>query len=227
MRKRSEHFTPSLSNPVLFFFTEGENTEPNYIHNIIEDRIKNVKSIQTKNDIRKCIHVNKGKTGNDPKTLVEDAIREADIDTENYNCFCVFDNDNRLENKGNEQGNLLNAFALANSHHIKIIFSNPSFEYWALLHFEDTNACMDQNNAIKKLKTYMSSYSSRRKFLDYSLLKSAENKASERAKRYRSYDKDLKRLTSTTNPSVKDNPSTNADIIVSVIDDFIRKFPSR
>ena len=33
MRKRSEHITFSLSNPVLFFFTEGENTEPTYIYN--------------------------------------------------------------------------------------------------------------------------------------------------------------------------------------------------
>lgn len=227
MRKRSEHITFSLSNPVLFFFTEGENTEPTYIHNIIEDRIKNVKNIQIKKNIRTCIHINKGKTGNDPKTLVEDAIREADIEADNYNCFCVFDNDNRLENKGKEQKNLINALDLANRCHVKVIFSNPSFEYWALLHFEDTNACMDQNDAIKKLKTYMSSYSSKRKILDYSLLKSVENKASERAKRYRSYDKDLKRLTSTPNPNVEDNPNTNADIIVSVIDDFIRNFPSR
>lgn len=227
MRKRSEHFTPSLSNPVLFFFTEGENTEPTYIHNIIDDRIKSVKSIQTKNDIRKCIHVNEGKTGNDPKTLMEDAIREADIDTENYNCFCVFDNDNRLENKGKERENLLNSFALAKERHIKIVFSNPSFEYWALLHFEDTDAPMDQNKAIDSLRKLMKGYSRKNKTLNFSLLKLNETSAFERAKRHRIYDKNLNDLKETPNPKVDENPNTNADIIPFIIDKFISIFLSR
>lgn len=227
MRKRSEHFIPSLSNPVLFFFTEGENTEPTYIHSIIDDQINMVENIQIKNDIRKCIHVNEGKTGNDPKTLVEDAIREADIDTENYNCFCVFDNDNRLENKGKERENLLNSFALAKERHIKIVFSNPSFEYWALLHFEDTDAPMDQNKAIDLLINHMKPYSKKTKILNYSLLKPNETVAFGRAKRHRTYDKDLKCLKETPNPKVDENPNTNADIIPFIIDNFIKNFLSR
>lgn len=224
MRKREQFYTLRNSYPTLFFFTEGENTEPGYINDIIRDRLSNIKDTALRKKIATCIHINERKTGNDPKTLINDACESAIINNEKYNCFCIFDNDLKLENGGEEFSRLQSAFNKAMSRSIKIIFSNPSFEYWFVLHFENTTMPMNQDEAIKKLNKFFKSYSQDGKRIPYSELKRNESEATKRAQQHRSFDKDLQLLKATPLPQKDSNPNTNADIIPFIIDDFIDCF---
>lgn len=220
MRKRSAQPQDRSSYPLLFIFTEGENTEPQYINAVIEDRLKIVEQTITKTKIRKNIRINEDKTGNDPQTLVENAVSiQRQLNADNCYFLCIFDNDMRIDTKGKDFDRIKKAFDIAKNHEVDIIFSNPSFEYWALLHFKDTSAPMDQTEAINQLKKYVKKYD--RKLLDYSLMQLTEKSATERANKYRAYDKIPKKL-----DQVKENPNTNADIILEVIQKFIAEFTS-
>jgi len=104
----------------LWIFCEGEKTEKNYFLKLrTEERIRRLK-------VKSC-----GST--DAKGIVNHAIsfKKTDRNFEDGDSVCcIFDRDNN----SNEQ--LEQATSLANHNNITIIFSNPSFEYWILCHFE-------------------------------------------------------------------------------------------
>jgi len=96
-----------------------------------------------------------------PKTLVEVALtrkkhaeklakRDKD-DTHRYDeVWCVFDVD--------EHPNIAEARQLASSNDIRVAISNPCFELWVLLHFQDHTATMDRKKLRKRLKTHIPDY---------------------------------------------------------------------
>jgi hypothetical protein len=69
----------------------------------------------------------------DPKTLVEEAIRlrDAQTDPPYDHVWCVFDKDD----SGAEQFH--EAIAIAGRNGVEVAYSNQAFEFWLLLHFED------------------------------------------------------------------------------------------
>lgn len=69
--------------------------------------------------------------------------------------WAVFDGDeHRLSDpKGWEA-----AFRLAEKEHVRLAVSNPSFELWFLLHFEDQFAPLDAKAALEKLKRHVPRY---------------------------------------------------------------------
>ncbi len=69
--------------------------------------------------------------------------------------WCVFDCD---DNKDHE---LRAAADYAQKHHYRIAYSNPSFEYWYLIHFERQNSYLKDSDtviSILKDKGYLADY---------------------------------------------------------------------
>ena len=109
---------------VVLIVCEGEKTERFYLESLREDlklRKANVKIIGR---------------GADPKTIVDDAIKEFEKsrDAPYDKVYCIFDQD--------QHQSFQSALNEVNRHQRKIpmhaIVSIPCFEYWILLHFEDT-----------------------------------------------------------------------------------------
>ena len=68
--------------------------------------------------------------------------------------YCIFDTDiDPNKNKIIEE-----AIQLANKNNIKIITSSPCIELWFLIHYEYTTANMNNEEVIKRLKTYYLKY---------------------------------------------------------------------
>ncbi|MCK4730151.1 MAG: RloB domain-containing protein [Candidatus Aenigmarchaeota archaeon] len=111
----------------LWIFCEGEKTEKNYFNKLkIDKRVSrlNIKVISPKNS--------------DAVGIVKYAVNHVDSKgfQEGDIIYCVFDRDNNSDQK------LQQAENFAKTNKIKIIFSNPCFEYWILSHFEYyANSC--------------------------------------------------------------------------------------
>lgn len=96
-----------------------------------------------------------------PKTLVEIAVkrkhestsaarRERDDNLKFDEIWCVFDVD--------EHPNVSEAKQQARDNGIKVAVSNPCFELWALLHFQDQRAYIDRHNIHDLCRQYMPGY---------------------------------------------------------------------
>lgn len=119
--------------------------------------------------------------GEDPKALVEralsmkkDAEREArrrDDDFLRYDeVWCVFDVDDHTR--------LHDARQQARDHGIELAVSNPCFELWALLHFQDQTAWLDRDRLRSFLKRHLPDY---RKALPFQFLRPGYAEAVRRA----------------------------------------------
>lgn len=94
----------------------------------------------------------------DPVKMVKSLAKEIERRGIDLNAgdkaYCVFDTD--TDQRKNRQ--ILEARRIANDLGIEIITSNPCIEYWFLLHFVNTNAIMDSDGVITKLKRYIPNY---------------------------------------------------------------------
>ena len=99
--------------------------------------------------------------GGVPKTLVEraaarkraanrDARRQRDEFLRYDMVWCVFDVD--------EHPHLLDARQQARDNGIDLAVSNPCFELWALLHFQDQTAYLERGEARRRLKEHIPGY---------------------------------------------------------------------
>jgi hypothetical protein len=99
--------------------------------------------------------------GGVPKTLVERAVqkkkaearkaqREGDKRLGYDAVWCVFDVD--------EHPNLPDARQQALANEIELAISNPCFELWALLHFQDQGAPLERGHARQLLKKHLPKY---------------------------------------------------------------------
>lgn len=113
-------------------FCEGEASEPDYVNGL--KRLPNIRG-------NTAINIEIATERGVPLTLVRLAIDRA-ADDEVDECWCVFD----VEWPKNHP-NLKAAIALARDHGIRVVVSNPCFELWLLLHFEDQTAFMDTDGA--------------------------------------------------------------------------------
>jgi hypothetical protein len=119
--------------------------------------------------------------GGTPKILVERAVerkREADAkarklkdDNQKYEeVWCVFDVD--------EHPLIPEAKQQANANGIHLAVSNPCFELWALLHFQDQSAHIDCAKVLRLCRRLMPGYEKR---LDYETLRPKYPEALKRA----------------------------------------------
>lgn len=79
-----------------------------------------------------------------PMTLVRRAVARA-ADDEVDECWCVFD----VEWPRNHP-HLAEAMRLAEAHGVRLAVSNPCFELWLILHFEDQTAFVSTDEAERR-----------------------------------------------------------------------------
>ena len=203
MVKRSFQKTRGVMNrqqkALILFGLEGKNkTEKQYFSNF--------KQIQDKYLIRWA-------SGNatDPVGIVENIKK--DILQKNLKAgdraFAVFDIDiDPLKEDVVEK-----ARNLAKEHNIELITSNPCFEVWFVLHFEDSTASYNSSkDVINKLRTYITGY---KKSDDvFKVLQGRMKAAILRAKKLRAYHKNNK-----TCKLSEQNPVTGVDQVVELLCD--------
>lgn len=123
----------------LVVFCEGERTEPEYLNAL--KRQPSVRDLAAV-DLR----VETGQGGSVPRTLVaiasEARRRAIDEDAEIDEFWCVFD----VEWPRNHPG-LDEAVKAAHANGIQLAISNPCFELWLILHFQDHAAWLDNKQA--------------------------------------------------------------------------------
>ncbi len=122
--------------PKILIVCEGENTEPSYF-NQFRLSSATVKSVGE---------------GYNTKSLVQRAIQLAE--RSNYDqVWCVFDKDDFPDKDFND------AIKLATKNKFSIAYSNQSFEYWLLLHFNDhQGGAMHRSICCDKLNEHLSEY---------------------------------------------------------------------
>jgi hypothetical protein len=116
-------------------FCEGEASEPDYINAL--KRLPNVRG-------NTSINIEVATECGVPLTLVRQAIDRA-RDDEVDECWCVFDVE-----WPQQHPNLATAIRLAEENGIRLAISNPCFELWLILHFEDQTAFLNTDGAEKR-----------------------------------------------------------------------------
>ncbi|MBX7173917.1 MAG: RloB family protein [Pyrinomonadaceae bacterium] len=97
----------------------------------------------------------------DPENIVKYAVEIRDREKKEKNwltedqIWAVYDGD---EHKAVNINNWKNAINLANEQDINLGISNPSFELWYLLHYQEQNAAIDRHETFRKLKTHLPYY---------------------------------------------------------------------
>lgn len=139
----------------ILIVCEGEETEPSYFR-AFQHEVRNP-----------CVHVEIADETGVPRTVVEaaqrlkddadgEATRQRDDNLRYDEVWGVFDIDDHP--KINE------AQDIARAHGIHLAISNPCFELWALLHFQDQRAHIARDKARRALKRYLPHYD---KVLDF------------------------------------------------------------
>lgn len=126
----------------ILIICEGEKTEVNYFKEIRIDKRISDKLVQIKN----C------SLGTNPKKVLECAIKESGYKRGKFENFdevwIVIDRD--------EHHDFVETVLDAKIKNINVAHSNPCFELWLLLHFENQTAHIERQNVISKLSKHMS-----------------------------------------------------------------------
>jgi hypothetical protein len=127
----------------LAVFCEGTETEPDYLEALKrEPAVRDTAAVDLRIETRR--------SGSVPLTLVRKAvdardrarIEESEIDE----FWCVFDVEWPINHP-----DLRDALELARANEISVAVSNPCFELWLILHFQDRSAWLD-NVAARRLR---------------------------------------------------------------------------
>jgi hypothetical protein len=135
----------------ILIVCEGQKTEPLYFKGIRQQR--RLRTLQVK------IVDTAGKT--DPMSIIDRAISERQsIKSENGwesgdTAWAVLDGDEHIER---DKNNWLKALTLAEKQKINLAITNPCFEFWYLIHFQDAYAPMNALTALKKLQKHLPNY---------------------------------------------------------------------
>lgn len=120
--------------PSILIVCEGKNTEPSYFNQF---RITSAKVIGV---------------GDNTVSLVNRAI-ELSKQGQYDQVWCVFDKDDFNDNDFN------NAIKIAEANNFGVAYSNQSFEYWLILHFNDhQGGKMDRKKYNNKINSHLSQF---------------------------------------------------------------------
>jgi len=170
----------------MLIVCEGKETEPLYFN-----------GFRRKYNLQKELFTIVG-FGADPVSVIKEAIKRKTEEQDYDSAWAVFDCD--------EHQGVKNAFQMAKDHEIKIAFSNPCFELWFLLHFQDQEAFIERDAVSKRLKKFVTDYEKTTKDM-YNKLQGSQKKAFKRTDRLREIHK------SALKPETE-NPSTTVDQLV-------------
>ena len=142
---------PPSRNPVrkIVIACEGSKTEPGYFEGIRKElRLRTLQII---------ILRHQGKT--DPHSIIEQVIekrqemKQAQAWTKGDSAWAVFDGDEHMEQS---YANWKSAIDRANSQDIQLAITNPCFELWYLIHFQDHYAQVSRDKVISNLRKHIS-----------------------------------------------------------------------
>jgi hypothetical protein len=199
-RTRGRKSQKRLPKPLVLISCEGKKTEPEYINGLRKTKRINKQRIRVLG-AKEC-------GGTDPRTIVKCAknskkkiIKEERLEYDSV--WCVFDRD--------DHHNAWEAMKEARDNGFKVAFSNPSFELWYLLHFQDQTAHIERWDVCKKLDLpeCIQGYEKRMKDL-FSNLEGRLPNAITRAQKLRKMHKN-----NYNKPTY--NPSTSVDELVSFL----------
>ena len=135
--------------PRVLICVEGEVTEKGYfewVKRALRDAALSIEISDSHGDPRHLVDV--------AKAAREEAARDARRERDEYlkfdSVWCVSDVD--------EHPRLLEAVDAASRAGIHMAISNPAFELWVLLHFEDRTAFIDRGDAARRLRGYLPAY---------------------------------------------------------------------
>lgn len=201
-RKLSSYVRPKAQREprkTVLIICEGRSTEPNYLHALrIEKKLSSANIKIVPGNI--C--------GSHPKNVVsyakEERLNDAQEGVYYDKVYCVFDRD--------EHTKIHEAFDMARANKIEIAFSNPNFEMWLLLHYQEQTAPITRQQVIKALKNHLPAYSKAAKNTYHIVLDrqpSAISRAHKLRLRHRSnFENDLK------------NPSTSVDLLIKLLNEI-------
>lgn len=181
---------------VVLIVCEAEKTEPEYLHALRHAHRLNRQQVRI---------VSGRRAGSSPHRTVRFARRECQSALQRGLKFdtvwCVFDDDGRP--------NAADVLQDARNAGFKVAYSNPCFELWYVLHFEDHTRSVDSTTIIRRLRKFIPNYSKSEypeKALDPGRLD-----AIRRAEELREYHR--------RNGNLEiHNPSTTADKLVCFLD---------
>ena len=151
MANRLSRRKPSVEpRPRIHVVCEGEKTEPIYFDGLAHEE-----------EVR-LVQIEIVRSGGVPKSIVERAVsmkreaqREAkarrDANLVYDEVWCVFDVD--------EHPHLAEALDQAQANAIHVALSNPCFELWILLHFEDQRAHIERHKLQSACRQHLPGYS--------------------------------------------------------------------
>lgn len=153
--------------PRVVVATEGKSTEPYYLR--IFWRIHGSENLS----------LDLTPVGRDPRRVVERAIEEReksqlDPDAQHDSFWAMFDRDDHTKYR--------EALDLAAAKDIHKAISNPSFELWAILHYEDQDGPIDRRKCQRKLRALFPGYGQRKRFTDEAAIKNQYESAVSRAR---------------------------------------------
>lgn len=132
--------------PIIYIICEGKETEPLYF--------RHFRSRECLVDIIPV--VSKHKAAEHLVKHAQSLIAQADYyPKDGDQIWCVFDCDD------NTDAQLQTATAYAQRHGYRIAYSNPSFEYWYLLHYENRKGHLKDSNSVIEIlhnKGYLENY---------------------------------------------------------------------
>jgi len=151
--------------PVFYIASEGQNTEPDYFEIILANLYHNIQMVILPEtpDVR----------GNDPTKLkkrIQKKLQEKmDKNIISREAWVVVDKDAWTVEQLNEVANWVNGENKKEAKEAKeaavfhgMALSNPCFEFWLLLHFEEGTGALDSDKCESKLKEYIPKYERKR-----------------------------------------------------------------
>ncbi len=196
--------TPSLQpRPRVLIVCEGSKTEPNYFNGLRRER-------RLPPTLLMIVGGHKA-GGPHPKKLVEHAAQRMKAAKRSGNPFdgvwCVFDRDVHED--------IDRAFIQARDKGINVAFSNPSFELWYLLHYQDQGARIERDAVVDALQSHYPAYDKADEDAQmYDLLKGKRSEAMKRARRLRIAQHHIE---DETCRAESPNPSTWVDKLVEYL----------
>jgi len=155
----------------LLVVCEGENTEPQYIRGLerfLRDATLSIEIPPERGDPKKLVQV--AKTFN--SAAIQDARRSGDDNVRFDEVWCVFDRDDHERFDA--------ACQMAKDNLFRLAVSNPSFELWLLLHFQDNPGQQHRDRIKEMLVKKVQGYD---KNIDFGKYVDGLNAAAVRAKR--------------------------------------------
>jgi len=188
--KRSEPWESRREQrPFVLLVCEGQETEPRYFRALFRDLRLPAPKI-----------VGGDECGTDPASIVEYAVSHQE-DEKYTSIWCVFDCD--------EHRKIPDARQRAQDCGFSVIFSNPCFEIWFLLHYRYNTKQLTRGQAQKECRKWLAGYS---KSMDvYEGLRSMQEDAIAHARRLR--DEHHARV----NDGRPENPCTNVDVMIAAL----------